>query len=78
MSDENRPLREWTTSHLLGALGLLAATAASWVTLNERIARVESDRDIAREYRIETRQKLTDIERNQTRLMMALGVKPEN
>jgi len=78
MSDENKPLREWTTSHIIGALGLMAATAASWVTLNERITRVESDRETAREYRVETTKKLYEIDRNQTRLMMALGVNPED
>jgi len=77
MSDENKPLREWTTSHIIGGLGLLAATAASWVTLNERVARVETDISSNRDYRSENTRRLERIEINQTRLMMALGVKPE-
>jgi len=77
MNDENRPLRDWTASHILGALGLLAATGASWVTLNERVARIEGDRDVAREYRDQNTRRLERIEENQTKLMMALGVKPE-
>lgn len=82
MSEENnRPLRDWTTSHIIGALGLLAATAASWVTLNERVAKVETSASEAaaagREYRIESTRRLERIEENQIKLMMAIGVKPE-
>lgn len=75
--ENNRPLRDWTTSHIIGALGLLAATGASWVTLNERVARIETDAEAARNYRTENARRLERIEENQMKLMVAFGVKPE-
>lgn len=79
--ENNRPLRDWTTSHIIGALGLLAATGASWVTLNERVAKVETAATeatfSAREYRVESTRRLERIEENQMKLMVAFGVKPE-
>jgi hypothetical protein len=81
MSEESKPLRDWTASHIIGALGLASATLASWVTLNERVARVESSisssTESIRDYRVENTRRLERIEENQTKLMMALGVKPE-
>jgi len=75
--ENNRPLRDWTTSHIIGALGLLAATGASWVTLNERVARIETDAEAGRSYRSENARRLERIEENQMKLMVAFGVKPE-
>lgn len=77
MNEENKPLRDWTTSHILAAFGLLAATGASWVTLNERVARIETDAEAARTYRTENARRLERIEENQMKLMVAFGVKPE-
>ena len=89
MSDESdRPLANLSTSHIIGFLGLLSAGFGAWVNLNDRVGKVEGsiatvqnsveNVDAAtREYRIESTRRLERIEENQTKVLMAMGIKPE-
>jgi hypothetical protein len=78
MSDQNdRPLAHWTTSHIIGFLGLAGAGTGAWLALNDRVTRVEADATTSITYRAENTRRLERMENNQTKLMIALGVKPE-
>lgn len=82
MSDENdKPLREWTIGHIFSFIGLATFGIGGWVTLNERVGKVETkiieNSELNREDRLEKNRRLERIEENQIKLMMAFGVKPK-
>lgn len=82
MSDESdRPLRDWTLGHIFSFFGLAMFAVGGWMTLNDRVGQIETkvkeDSAASREYRQENTRRLERIEENQTRMMMAFGVKPE-
>lgn len=78
MSEQNdRPLANWTTSHLISIIGLLTMGVGSWVALNGRIAVVESEVTQNKTYRAGQERRTERIEDKLDRLLMAEGIKPE-
>jgi len=78
MSEQNdRPLANWSTSHLISVLGLLGMGAASWIVLNERVAVVESEVSQNKNYRASQERRTERIEDKLDRLLMAEGIRPE-
>lgn len=82
MSGESeRPLRDWTVSHIIGFLGLLGAGVGSWVVLNSRVSSVETALEnkevVDNIYRAEQIRRSERLEDKLDRLLMANGIKPE-
>jgi hypothetical protein len=78
MSEQNdRPLANWTTSHLISTIGLLTMGVGSWIALNERVANAESEITANKTYRAEQMRRSERIEDKVDRLLMAEGIRPE-
>jgi hypothetical protein len=78
MNEQNdRPLANWSTSHLLSFLGLLGMGGASWIVLNERVAVVESEVAQNKTYRSEQIRRSERIEDKVDKLLMKEGIRPE-
>lgn len=79
MSDVNdRPLAHFSTSHIIGFLGLAGAGVGAWLSLNVQVADVRSDAKAAREAVVEQARRSERIEDKVDRLLIAEGIRPEN
>jgi hypothetical protein len=78
MSEQSdRPLANWTTSHLISFVGLLGMGIGSWIALNERVTNAESEIVANKTYRAEQMRRAERIEDKVDRLLMAEGIRPE-